>query len=291
LNKIHYVVAAYFGPRGHLDPTYNSDPACYLREHLASLERLPHRLSQITIVVAGDSGPLAAVNVPRKIQDANVDVMLRENVGFSYGSFSEAFDRRDRYEQEFSHFIFNEDDYIFTHDNFDDLLLDELESRTGCGMLCGAAWQHVVGDTRNVAAISVSIASTQVLEQATAKRNGHLPYRREPGYFPAYDSQIDFGFCIQDAGYSVQDWLSKWASAYRMGHGIDVRIRWFSRPGTTHTNVYLCPADTSMRAFVVPVQCLGKEVVVDDGRMSLVSRIQREGTVKALWPHHRSGSK
>ena len=63
--------------------------------------------------------------VPKKIKNCKVEVTFRENIGMSYGAFSDIFKSNlDRYD----YYIFNEDDYVFINPNWDTYLVNKFES-------------------------------------------------------------------------------------------------------------------------------------------------------------------
>ena len=54
--------------------------------------------------------------IPHKIQNTEVEIIIRENYGMSYAAFNEVFEK---YKDNFDYYIFNEDDYFFNDHNFD----------------------------------------------------------------------------------------------------------------------------------------------------------------------------
>lgn len=276
--RIHYVIGAYVGSRLHVDGKTKADPWRYLREHLGSLWRLEHSLAQITVMLNTD----APVDIPSWLPDGVVrgsafSIIERPNVGLSYGGFSEAFDRGG----DFTHWLFTEDDYVFTQDRFDEILLAEWQS-TGSHLLTGAAYR-VVNDPFRHGAVQPHFASTEVWNAAAEKRDGHLPYSpsgdiRSAGMF----GQKDLAFACGEAGHEATDWLLDWSTAYRSGEGEKVMVRWFSRRGNVEGDPQGILGDLMVPALIVPVQAFDRESMLSDGQRWWRGMVQRDGSVGCL---------
>lgn len=271
--QVNYVVAAYFGDRVGPTEAYRRDPTSYLREHLRSLGRLEHHLRQITVVLSSDEGgDLCPEWMPASIGTADVSFRQRPNKGMSYGAFSDAVvdhlgDLRTGY---FTHFIFMEDDYVFTHDHFDELIVEEQASRPDCGFLCGETSPDPDNGGKVVAGAFLGVAKRGPLLWI-CDRNGRLPYSDGGhSYIDGVYGQKQQSFQFQYGGYTVESWLSRWSTAYYNAHvGEGGLVRWFGR--------------TDSRAMVVPVQVLDRDVLVTDGYVvdgpRAKARIGRDGSL------------
>lgn len=298
--SINYVVAAYFGSkRLHAGAAYAEDGSVFLRHHIESLERLPHELAQVTVVISDDDASedislldvgakVAAIRrqLPERVGDTKVEVIWRQNRGFSYGAYAAVFAH---YGQAFSHYILTEDDYLFTQPNFDRILLERCTGKIG--MLCGAKAGLSV-DTAPHAAVAVALCSSEALAAAAQAfprgegeaPKGLLPYSRLHGdYRDGYYGQKAQSFAIVEAGWEIEDWClgGQWACAYwDSAPGI---VRWFSRcHDLVSLEAYQQTGNLDVPSFVVPVQVLGRQVRISTGDLWHDANIRADGTVEKV---------
>lgn len=256
----NYVIAAYMGDRMNPAPGYARDRTSLLRTHLQSLGNIHHNLDQVTLVVSGKPGTeeMAFLSqLPHWIRGqgtkTKLRVRIRPNVGMSYGAFSEAFDE---WRDAFTHFIFTEDDYLFTRDHFEKIMLEELTARPTCGFLCGASYV-AAPDTFRHAAVFIGMAPTMALAIAAELAGGHLPFdSKSPVPVCGFHGQKGMSEAIVNAGYTIDDWLCRWSTAYwDSEHSI---VRWFSRdPLRPEDDPQGVRGDMTRPTFVVPAQALG----------------------------------
>lgn len=271
--RINYVVAAYLGDRKFMDGAFLADRWHYLRAQVEMLRRLRHNLDQITFVI-NTNVPLT---VPEDIKAAGV-VVQRPNRGMSYGAWSDAYAAS---RGKFTHYIFNEDDYLFTQQDFDRLLLDEFTKRPGVQMLCGAAYPIASFPTHP--AVSCMIAGTLGLE-ASFRKGGMLPNFSPAGtaespYPHGYQSQMRFSEHILSSGYKLEDWLLRWSTAFRMDGAPSLTTRWFSRRGNATINPHAVEADFSVPTMVVGVQTMNLLHPIHNGFGTREGTILPDGTV------------
>lgn len=273
--RIHYVIGAYFGARHHADPRYESDPTVLVAAHLASLGHLLHSLRRVTVVVSGET--TRAVDaylsaLPPSIGGADLAILRRPNVGMSYGAFSDGFVQTCG---EFTHYIFTEDDYLFTQPSFDSELVGELNRRDGCGMLCGAAYR-TLHDTMPHAAVFIAIARTEALAAAALRYGGVLPHDRQSARPEAgFYGQKAMSFSIQEVGYGLEDWLDRWSTAY--WDSAERIARWFGRR-EGEPDPQRSRGDFDKPAFVVPFQAVGQRVRISDGQSWHAGVIGEDGS-------------
>lgn len=258
------------GDREWPAPGYDEDRTSVIRTHLESLERLAHDLDQVTLVVSGipDVEKVAMLIqpwAPSRLRGACVHVMFRPNLGMSYGAFSDAFTQ---FRDDFDHFIFTEDDYLFTQDHFDARMQFALDGNVkGNGFICGASYK-AAPDPFDHAAVFIGMASTEAL--AAASKHGYPAMGRlfydETSPIPrcGFHGQKGMSKSIIDAGYTIDDWLTAYSTAYwDSEHGI---VRWFSRDREhPEYGPQIARGDLTRPSFVVPVQALGRTVRVSDG--------------------------
>lgn len=273
----NYVIAAYLGDRRNPDERYDAYRGFFLREHVASLHRLDHSLAQITIVCSGGDPDGICKSFPSRIGTANVEIIMRPNVGMSYGAWSDVFER---YRTNFSHYIFTEDDYIFTQNNFDDELLGRIESLPRCGMFGGAVYT-IHGDRLPHMAIFVAMCRSEALE--AARRNSYsdkirLPYDDSSSSIAAgYFGQTSMSYAIVDAGYELNDWLDMWSSAY--WDSFSQRLDWFGRGENGDEDPLAAGGNLACPSFIAPIQAMDKKVPVWDRKGELFfGSINRDGS-------------
>ncbi len=120
--KVNYLLACWTGRRRADDPRAAADRTFLVRKHLEALGEAKHSLSQITIILA-EGGDRKADDYIKSIRSAGstpVEVLVRGNEAFSYGSWSHAFEV---YKRDFDYYILVEDDYAPWCDHFDRILV------------------------------------------------------------------------------------------------------------------------------------------------------------------------
>jgi hypothetical protein len=232
LPSVHYVVAAYLGPRRIEDPVQEKDRLHYLREHMVSLAQVKHELDHVTVMIATDNevidrdrwSRLVAGVVPAKIRRHAVDVRWHPNsVGLSYASLVAAAST------DYDYTIFTEDDYVFAVDHFDRYLVAELEAKKA-SWVCGAAWPHPEMPVH--AAVASGIFHSKHLVGLTVAEYPQLVMSR---------AMLPHG--------PIVDWLADYATAFKQDSG---ELRWIG---------------DKQQAMLVPVQLIDKAVTRDGHRI------------------------
>ncbi len=219
--RLNYVICCWSGNRRVKDQRVVADPAFYLRSHLDALKKYPHNLAQITIVVPYNHCEPPAYrkylqqHLPRTIQDAEVVVLERRNVGLSYGSFAYCYAI---YRTAFDFYFFAEDDYIFTQKNFDSLHVQIMKTNPQCGYICGMAWDGYksrLGVLPCHAAVPHGLLRTEALEKVFNKHRC-IPHARSADYLAGeMGGQVAQSSAIIDAGYTLMDWAGRYKVGYR----------------------------------------------------------------------------
>jgi len=123
---IAYTVACYFGDRRVKDQAYIDNPMDYINHQVIQLTKLKTTLiSNIIFVINGE--PRAAI-IPSQINDIDVRVYYRDNIGMSYGAWDYAYQRT---KGEYDSYFLMEDDYIPLIDNFDDAFYSFMKGDIG----------------------------------------------------------------------------------------------------------------------------------------------------------------
>lgn len=205
--RTNYVIAAWTGPR-------RADPRAgfaYLDFHLDQLSKTPHDLSQITVVLPYSENitkkDRIRLEARRRIGKSNLVFMFKENRGISYGSWNHAYMQ---YRDSFDYYFFIEDDYVYTKNNFDTVLINIFNSSANCGYLCTYAKDY---PAHHHAAISNGIASSTVLEKVV-KQQGWLPHYAGHEMKYSATGQLDFSRAFLEAGFSIADTTNVFRAPY-----------------------------------------------------------------------------
>lgn len=135
--SINYVMACWSGMRRVNPKKYIKNRAIFLQEHFKQLQILSHSISQITVVVNHNPEEPPEFrdflnSLPPTVRHAQVVLIERPNVGFSYGGYSDVFAK---YRTSFSHYILMEDDYTYVMDDFDAIMMQKMEDANKCGFV------------------------------------------------------------------------------------------------------------------------------------------------------------
>jgi hypothetical protein len=207
-NKIKtcYVVNFWLGERRIEVDSYKENKLFFLQKQIDSLENLDNNID--TVIFNFNITPQHYFLVkdifniiPKKIKNSNIILNFRENYGMSYGAFSDIFKI---YNNQFDYYIFNEDDYIFTQNNWDTYLTEKFNSIVNCGYL-----SMIVSDNNSNfpkhASHSTGISSYKVLSELINKY-GELPHSKATSY-PDNETkgQVSQTNSIFKLGYGLYD--------------------------------------------------------------------------------------
>jgi len=205
MNKTCYVIAFYLGDRRRKFPAYEADKLCYVRKQIETLDRVKHSLSKIYFVFNVEVGHYDLLNealkiIPKKIRDAEVEVIVRENVGFSYGAWSDIMDIADH-----DYYIFNEDDYFFIENEWDGYMVKSFEGKQNCG-----GFGVMIGVKRGVEnngehfSHSCFCTSREVIKDIKTNYDG-FTYPKNSSYPDNQHNQFLFSHILVKAGYRLYD--------------------------------------------------------------------------------------
>lgn len=209
--RINYVIAVWGGPRRSDDDRAIADRTFFLRRHLECLEDTRHSLAAITIVVPLSSDEPSDFTAYVDQLRGRYTVIRRPNIGYSYGSFVEAYQQT---RDSFDAFIFIEDDYVFVQHHFDwhlwNLALD-MQADLVCGAVlpfCRPGLQPVMHP-----GIAVSFCTTLAMDAWAAQPQlpnaGDVAVDAHVGYQGAEAWQVRWG-----AGLRITDWLDRFAAPF-----------------------------------------------------------------------------
>ena len=217
-SKICYITCFWLGDRRKMNSEYVEDKLYYLKQQIYFLEIYKHNLSKIVfnfniIPEQYHFIPEIFKLTPKQIQGAEVEINLRENYGISYGAFSDIFSK---YKTQYDYYVFNEDDYVWTQDNWDKYLVNKYNSYNDCGYLCllsrePASWFNYQKHAGN----SIGIASTPNLLKVFNISGEKLPHPyktledfegdKDKAYKHFEDGQMDFTFNFLKVGLNIYD--------------------------------------------------------------------------------------
>ena len=212
-SRICLVNVFWLGERRFESPEYQKDNLYFLKKQIECLQTYKHNLTKIIFnfnITPEHYKYLSEVYsiTPKQIQGAEVEINIRENVGISYGAWSDTFKK---YKSEHDYYIFNEDDYFFVQHDWDSYLVNKHNSYSDCGYLC----MHVAepdkwNSFKKLAGSSVGIASSETLMKIYSKY-GKLPsldknlMGGEGNYEGWVDIQVNFGFAFLEVGLNIYD--------------------------------------------------------------------------------------
>jgi hypothetical protein len=230
-SKVCYVCCVYFGDRRNAVKQYNEDRLTYVKEHVKSLQETLHDLTRIVFVFNLEKEHTslyeqAKTLIPRRIQGAEVELVERENIGMSYGAWSDAYEK---HQGEYDYYIFNEDDYFFVEDRFDRYLVDKFNSFQNIGYLCGVVMNPSPANPKVThAGNSIGISSSEVLKKVYDKF-GRLPHgnQQQQDLEDRYshsesEGQISQTHEIFKMGYNIYDIRED----YRVPHDMGENRKW-----------------------------------------------------------------
>lgn len=209
MDRVCYVINFYFGKRRKSIDRYNHiDRLCFVRKQLELLTLLKHNLNSIIFNFNVDPEHYSYLNeaiklVPKNINSTKIEINVRENVGISYGAWSDVFSiNRDKYD----YFLFSEDDVFFIEDNFDSTLIRKFNSYPNCGCLGmmirpAADWNQFKIHSGHHAIVS----SNKILSEVY-NRYGELPYAKSSDYTDnELNGQIEQSYVFTKLGYKLYD--------------------------------------------------------------------------------------
>jgi hypothetical protein len=237
--KTCYIISFWLGDRRRdIDiPKYPElqDRLFFLKKHIELLQSKKHNLTKIIFnfnIEPDQYHYLSEIYsiTPKSLQGTEVEINIRENLGISYGAWSDLFVK---YKTKYDYYVFNEDDYFFVQDNWDTYLVNKHNSYDDCGYLCmfirePQSWTKF----RKIAGSSVGIASSESLMKVYHKY-GKLPSQTthpefgskgnevqdefEEYYQQSQDIQNQFGFAFCEVGLNLYDIRDDYAVLFAKG--------------------------------------------------------------------------
>jgi len=134
---------------------------------------------------------LAGKNIKRGV----IKVMNRENLGGSFGSFSDAYDL---YNKEYDYFLFNEDDIQIQKENYFSDSIEKLNSDKKIGFV---AFAPIHKDHPNHSGGGFGITSNTILQNVL--QGSKIGYEKSVDYFALQRNEIEFTNIYPRSGFSI----------------------------------------------------------------------------------------
>ena len=200
-----YLVVFYLGDRRRKFPLYEEDRLCYVKKNIELLTRIKNSLDKVYFIFNVEPDHYDILNqaialIPKKIQGAEVEIVVRKNEGFSYGAWSDIIDSKIH-----DYYIFNEDDMFYLQDNWDSYMIESFEKKENCGAFGGIIrpameWNYMKEHFGG----GGWVTSRAVIVNVRVNYDG-FRYKTDPGYRAGEDNQISFSNDIVKAGYRLYD--------------------------------------------------------------------------------------
>ena len=143
-NNSCLIVNFWLGDRRKHPDIYDEDKLIYLKTQIKYLRLYQNNLSTIYFNFNVETNHYGILNkalklIPKYINGSKIEINIRKNNGFSYATWDEIASREI---ENYDYFIFNEDDYFFTQDNWDSYLINKYKSKENIGYLAMGVRSH-----------------------------------------------------------------------------------------------------------------------------------------------------
>ena len=143
-NNSCLIINFWFGDRRRNPEVYSFDKLIYVKTQIEYLRLYQNNLNTIYFNFNLEEDHYNILNkalklIPKHINGSKTEVNIRKNNGFSYGAWNEIVIKEI---ENYDYFIFNEDDYFFTQDNWDSYLVDKYKSKEDIGYLAMGVRPH-----------------------------------------------------------------------------------------------------------------------------------------------------
>ena len=208
-----YAIAFYLGDRRRKFPSYEVDRLCYLKKQIETLTVNKHSLNKIYFIFSVEEDHYDLLNkafniIPKNIQGAGVEIIVRKNVGFSYGAWSDLMDKTNH-----DYYIFNEDDYFFIEDGWDSYMINSFKEKPNCGgfgihVAFALRWHSKWGDSVDKKGEhfghSCFCTSREIIQDIKTNYDG-FTYPKTLNYQENERNQVLFSHTLVEAGYRLYD--------------------------------------------------------------------------------------
>ena len=206
----NYIVVGFLGKRRM---SHGIKPEEHFRIHLEKLRRLNAPLDRVTIVVNADEPDeiirAAKVIGPFKDYYTELKVLIRHNVGHSYGGWNDAINACIKNGEEFDRYFLIEDDYVPVVADFVEPF--QKAWRDDTGYVCQKVSE---GHGQVHAGASSGLILNTVAKESYAKNGSVFSVRPSAKYIEGEWNQVHFLDYITDMGYKIHDCMEYAALAW-----------------------------------------------------------------------------
>lgn len=138
------IINFWFGDRRRSPPIYNEDRLIYIKTQIEYLRLYQNNLKTIYFNFNVETEHYDLLNkalklVPKYINGSEIITNIRGNKDFSYGAWN---DITLKEIENYEYFIYLEDDYFFTQDNWDEYLIRKYNTKEDIGFLSMGVRPH-----------------------------------------------------------------------------------------------------------------------------------------------------
>jgi hypothetical protein len=238
--KINYVPVFYIGPNRNYasyQEKFKNDPMFFVRYHVKFLNTCENsKIKRTTFVFNDDiSDELKdlILQTVSKIKTMEVEVIFRENCGFSYGAWNDVIKKN---LNDFDYFFLIEDDYIPVKPDFYEDFVDR----------CTPEYPYVstfvdeYQPGKFCASCSNSIIRADVCKDILQKYNELFLVNPTNILQDAWNTQMNFLNLFTQSGYGMRDILHKYSTPHNSDCNIN-RITVFGNKDLPHILVPIIP--------------------------------------------------
>lgn len=200
------------GERRKTPKIYNEDRLICLKKQIEYLDKFEHNITTIVFSFNLNYDDIDIIGnylneIPKKIRNSNVEIILRKNNGLSYGAWAEYTIRNiDNYD----YFIYNEDDYFFVQNNFDTYLIQTFNEYENCGYLCSISREPMEWNGfKKHAGYAAGVTSKESVRRVI-KEFKNISECQGSDYKTGESIQIDFTHCFVKNGMNIFDVREKY---------------------------------------------------------------------------------
>jgi hypothetical protein len=137
-NKTCLIINFFLGDRRRMSETYQyHDRLCLVKKQIEYLDLYVNTVDKIIFNFNIEVEHYTFINpifdiLPKKINNSEISINIRENKGLSYGAWEDIVRKELK---NYDYFIFLEDDYFFVQNNWNGYLIEKFNSLDECGYL------------------------------------------------------------------------------------------------------------------------------------------------------------
>lgn len=233
MSKINYIIAFYLGARMHqgYSEKIRNNKFYFLEKHIEFINSVDNiDLTTFVFNIHDSSIKDELTAYFNSIEWSKpIEVMYRDNVGFSYGAWNDVIKKN---LNDFDYFFLNEDDYIPEDKNFLEPFFENINDDIPfvCGMILHEPSTH--------AAFSCGLIKSNACKHIYERYDDVFYIVKSNTYADAYNTQISFYNYFFESGYSIGDIINVRCLPYM--DSSKNKITWY---GDRNNPIMLLPID------------------------------------------------